>query len=185
MLVDCGPGMGCDGGWVDSAFDHLIKNGAEAETDYPYTAGVDEVAGKTSTATNRFLLYLKSYCSGTCQYDNSAITATMSDYDRVYVLLQGVNALAQSIADNGPHAIYVYVNDNFRHYESGIFEDSMFSCSHLSYNHAVINVGYDADEGYWMIRNSWGADWGEEGHMRMIMGKNTCNAEHYAWVPKV
>merc|ERR1712122_404692 len=144
MLVDCGPGMGCDGGWVDSAFDHLIKNGAEAETDYPYTAGVDEVAG-------------------TCQYDNSAITATMSDYDRVYVLLQGVNALAQSIADNGPHAIYVYVNDNFRHYESGIFEDSMFSCSHLSYNHAVINVGYDADEGYWMIRNSWGAAWGEEG----------------------
>ena len=56
MLVDCGPGMGCDGGWVDSAFDHLIKNGAEAETDYPYTAGVDEVAGKTSTATNIFLL---------------------------------------------------------------------------------------------------------------------------------
>merc|ERR1712227_873212 len=51
MLVDCGPGMGCDGGWVDSAFDHLIKNGAEAETDYPYTAGLDEVAG-------------------TCQYDN-------------------------------------------------------------------------------------------------------------------
>ena len=56
MLVDCGPGMGCDGGWVDSAFDHLIKNGAEAETDYPYTAGVDEVAGKTSTATNTLLL---------------------------------------------------------------------------------------------------------------------------------
>ena len=128
---------------------------------------------------------LKILFLGTCKYDSSLVAATISDYDRVYVDIEGTDALARSVNDNGPHAIYVYVNDNFRHYESGIFEDSMFSCSHLSYNHAVINVGYDADEGYWMIRNSWGADWGEEGHMRMIMGKNTCNAEHYAWVPKV
>ena len=46
MLVDCGPGYGCDGGWTDYALDFLIESGgAQAEADYPYTAGVDEEAG--------------------------------------------------------------------------------------------------------------------------------------------
>ena len=120
---------------------------------------------------------------GTCKYDSSLVAATISDYDRVYVDIEGTDALARSVNDNGPHAIYVYVNDNFRHYESGIFEDP--SCPTYSYNHAVINVGYDTVAGYWLVRNSWGYSWGEGGHIKMAMGQNVCNSENYAWVPKV
>ena len=47
LLVDCEPyGAGCDGGWVDAALDYLIRNGAETEADYPYTAGELEEGGK-------------------------------------------------------------------------------------------------------------------------------------------
>merc|ERR1712184_219214 len=94
---------------------------------------------------------------------------------------EGIDALAESIYNNGPHTVYVYANSNFQRYHSGIFDDS--SCSTSSYNHAVINIGYDVNEGYWTIRNSWASSWGEQGHIRMARGKNTCNIEHYAWVP--
>merc|ERR1711936_675303 len=93
----------------------------------------------------------------------------------------GPDTLADSVYNNGPHAVYVYVNDNWRHYNYGIFEDPY--CSHTSYNHAVINVGYDKTEKYWTIRNSWASSWGESGHIRMAIGTNTCNIERYAWVP--
>jgi len=165
MLVDCGPGYGCDGGWTDYALDFLIESGgAQAEADYPYTAGVDEEAG-------------------TCKFDNSAIVATLSSYDTVMVWYEGTDGLAQSINDNGPHATYLYVNDNFRNYAYGIFDDP--SCPTNTYNHAVINVGYDTDAGYWLIRNSWGSGWGDLGHIKMAIGKNTCNVENNAWVPKI
>ena len=121
--------------------------------------------------------------SGKCKFDNSMIAASISDYDTVYGLIEGTDALAQSINDNGPHATHLYVNDNFRHYASGIFEDD--SCPKDRTNHAVINVGYDTTEGYWLIRNSWGGSWGESGHIKMSMGKNTCNVERDSWLPKV
>ena len=38
MLVDCGPGAGCGGGYPEDALDFLIETGAVAEDDYPYTA---------------------------------------------------------------------------------------------------------------------------------------------------
>lgn len=43
-------------------------------------------------------------------------------------------------------------------------------------NHAVLAVGYGVENGvpYWLIKNSWGADWGDKGYFKMEMGKNMC-----------
>jgi C1A family cysteine protease len=43
-------------------------------------------------------------------------------------------------------------------------------------NHAVLAVGYGFENGipYWLIKNSWGADWGDNGYFKMEMGKNMC-----------
>ena len=55
-------------------------------------------------------------------------------------------------------------------YTSGILDDE--DC--LVIDHAVAAVGYGSENGidYWIIRNSWGASWGEEGYLRMIRNKN-------------
>jgi len=157
MLVDCAYGD-CDGGWVDDAFDTIMaKNGDCTEADYPYHA------------TNGY----------TCKSFTPVVN--IAGYNFVDVYYDGIDTLAESIYNNGPHAVYVYANEAFQRYDSGIFDD--YACSTSSYNHAVINVGYDKTEGYWLIRNSWSTSWGESGHIRMARGKNTCNIEHYAWVP--
>ena len=107
--------------------------------------------------------------------------AHVSGYNFINAQDQGIDSLTDSIANQGPHTIYLYVNSNFQFYTSGIFDD--ISCSKLSYNHAVVNVGYDKVQGYWLLRNSWSASWGENGHIRIAMGQNICNSEHFAWIP--
>merc|ERR1711963_1256914 len=93
--------------------------------------------------------------NGNCHYTNSMSAASISSYKYINAKTQGIDHLADSI------------------------------CSKYSYNHAVINVGYDMNEGYWLVRNSWSASWGEAGHIKMKMGSNICNSEHYAWIPFV
>ena len=43
-------------------------------------------------------------------------------------------------------------------------------------NHAVLAVGYDssAPEPYWIVKNSWGTDWGDNGYFKIKMGVNMC-----------
>lgn len=161
MLVDpCGPGD-CNGGWVDRAFDTLLsKGGDELETDYPYTARN----------------------GASCKYDPAKKAASIAGYERVMDGNSGnIQGIADSVYEHGPHSIYVYANSNFQHYSSGIFDDP--SCSKSSYNHAIINVGFDMGQGYWIVRNSWAESWGEDGYIRMKSGENICNCEHYVWYP--
>jgi C1A family cysteine protease len=59
---------------------------------------------------------------------------------------------------------------------SGIFNDP--DCLQDKPNHAVVVVGYGTDtvssKEFWIIRNSWGTNWGENGYMRLLRGVNAC-----------
>lgn len=70
--------------------------------------------------------------------------------------------------DQQPIAIHINTsNTNFLRYDSGIFDD--LTCANDVFNHFVVLVGWGHDStvgvDYWILRNSWGTDWGESGYM--------------------
>ncbi len=77
--------------------------------------------------------------------------------------------IKRAIYDHGPVGTAVCVNSAFQNYRAGVFQGP--GCTAV--NHAVVLVGWDdeqGEEGVWLLRNSWGAGWGEEGYMRIGYG---------------
>ena len=102
-----------------------------------------------------------------CLYDvtNTAPNVGITGYDTMSNDLEGVmNHLAQV----GPLAVAVDAS-YWGGYRSGVFDGCSFDAN-IGLNHAVQLVGYGTDpsEGdYWIVRNSWGSSWGENGYIRL------------------
>jgi hypothetical protein len=80
-------------------------------------------------------------------------------------------ALMNAVATIGPISVAIYAKQSFKDYKSGIYYDS--SCRGIL-NHEVLVVGYGSKNGkdYWIVKNSHGKDWGENGYIRMARNKN-------------
>ncbi len=76
-----------------------------------------------------------------------------------------VTQIKQAIMDNGPVSVAVAVDNAFQAYSGGILN----SCGAASINHAVVLVGWDDTQGpgVWIMRNSWGPNWGEYGYAKI------------------
>ncbi|XP_063301937.1 uncharacterized protein LOC134601391 [Pelobates fuscus] len=86
-----------------------------------------------------------------------------------FYYLSGEEDLAKSVATNGPVTAGIGVNDEFMLYEKGIYDGSCAGGP----NHAIIIEGYGRN--YWIVRNSWGEEWGEGGYVRMKRNVNQCS----------
>jgi C1A family cysteine protease len=68
------------------------------------------------------------------------------------------------------------VIDSFYDYSSGVYSDP--TCPDDKHNHSVAIVGWGTDEtsgeAYWIVRNSWGPDWGDKGYIKVQRGTNMC-----------
>ncbi|KAL8145227.1 low-temperature-induced cysteine proteinase-like [Apium graveolens] len=143
-LVDCDKSYndGCNGGLMDYAFEFIIKNGGiDSDKDYPYT-GRD------------------GYCD---QNRKNAKVVTIDSYEDVPVYDE--KALQKAVA-NQPISVAIEAGGmDFQLYVSGIFTGK---CG-TAVDHGVVVVGYGSEGGkdYWIVRNSWGAAWGEAGYLRM------------------
>ncbi|RZC54943.1 hypothetical protein C5167_013782 [Papaver somniferum] len=143
-LVDCDISYneGCNGGLMDYAFQFIINNGGiDSEEDYPYKAR-----------------------DGTCDsYRKNAKVVSIDGYEDVPV--NDEKALQKAVA-NQPIAVAIEAGGRaFQLYSSGIFSGK---CG-TSLDHGVAAVGYGSEDGkdYWIVKNSWGASWGEKGYIRM------------------
>jgi len=91
--------------------------------------------------------------------------------------------LIYHLATVGPISIAYEVTDEFEDYEGGVFSDPDCSTSPDDVNHAVLAVGYNATGGYYIVKNSWGEDWGINGYFYIEMGVNMCGLADCASYP--
>jgi hypothetical protein len=154
---------------MSSLLSQLSPTGLALDSDYPYTSGT----GTTGTCTSPLPAlaggtvgtwgYAQTACQGftACTEDSAAIAATLQQY--------------------GPMSIAIDAS-TWNSYTGGVMEASSCSSSPRKMDHAVQLVGYNADAAtpYWIVRNSWASNWGQEGFIYLAMGGNTCGIVNLA-----
>ncbi|GIL78743.1 hypothetical protein Vretifemale_8150 [Volvox reticuliferus] len=149
QLVDCDTesNMGCSGGLMDDAFKYVIHNGGlDTEQDYAYWSG----------------LGFGFWCNKRKQTDRTAVS--IDGYEDVP---RGESNLLKAVAHQ-PVAVAICAGATMQFYSRGVISTC---CEGL--NHGVLAVGYNISndgEKYWIVKNSWGAGWGEQGYFRLKMG---------------
>ena len=163
QLVDCDKvDQGCNGGLMEDAFKHLQTTGVMTEESYPYKGS-----------------------GGDCKFDSSKVKAKVTGYH--YASSQDENQIKQLLFENGPFAIAINATP-LQFYFWGIFNPWMeWICNPKELNHGVLLVGYGVDGStpYWIVKNSWGASWGEKGYFRLIAGKGACGVNTYVITAEV
>ncbi|KAK8605993.1 hypothetical protein V6N13_102756 [Hibiscus sabdariffa] len=143
-LVDCDNlyNQGCNGGLMDHAFEFIINNGGiNTEEDYPYRAS-DNICD-----INR----------------KNARVVSIDGYEDVPE--NDEKSLKKAVA-NQPVSVAIEAGGRaFQLYQSGVFTGK---CG-TNLDHGVTAVGYGTEGGvdYWLVRNSWGPNWGEYGYIKM------------------
>ncbi|KAG7966722.1 hypothetical protein I3843_08G063000 [Carya illinoinensis] len=157
---------GCSGGLMTSAFEYTLKaGGLEREKDYPYT-GTDR---------------------GPCKFDKSKIVASVSNFSVVSI---DEDQIAANLVKNGPLASNylslkpIGINAVFMQTYVGKVSCPYICSKHL--DHGVLLVGFGSagyapirfkEKPYWIIKNSWGENWGENGYYKICRGHNACGVD--------
>ncbi|XP_028968921.1 cathepsin L1 [Galendromus occidentalis] len=165
-LVDCSRvegNNGCNGGLMDNGFTYIQQNGGiDTEESYPYT-------GK----------------DGDCAFNENSVGARVKGF--VDVPQRDEAALQAAVASVGPVSVAIDAsNDSFQYYKEGVYDEP--SCSFSQLDHGVLVVGYGTENGvdYWLVKNSWGPTWGQDGYIKMMRNKeNQCGIASMASYPTV
>lgn len=153
-MVSCDTNdYGCNGGYMDMAWEYLAQHGLHTDACDPYQAGSGVAPA----------------CPSSCKDG--------SDFKNVYKCVansirqsQGIDQIKSEIVNNGPVEVAFTVYEDFFSYSGGIYKHTSGG---VAGGHAVKIVGYGSEGGvnYWIVANSWGPNWGENGFFRIAFGE--------------
>lgn len=156
-LVDCDKlDQGCNGGLPSNAYEQIEElGGLEQESDYPYEGTDDK-----------------------CSFDKQLAKVTISGWVNVS---SDETEMANFLYQHGPLSIGINANA-MQFYFGGISHPPKFLCNPNNLDHGVLIVGYGVHTSslfkkktpFWIVKNSWGASWGEKGYYRVYRGGGTC-----------
>jgi len=110
---------------------------------------------------------------GTCAFDKTKVIASIKSWKYACNYYQE-DTLRGVLVNYAPPSICVDAA-NWQDYQSGIM--TAWECAWINtLDHCVQAVGYDMTGSmpFWIVRNSWGTSWGEQGYIRLQYGDNTC-----------
>jgi cathepsin B len=164
-LVSCdSTDYGCQGGYMENAWEYLENNGIVTDSCFPYTAGPGTEAPCASKCVDGSA-WKKYKCK-----QNSIVHPTTPD------------EIKTEIYKNGPMEGAFTVYEDFFNYKSGVY-------SHVSGGvaggHAIKILGWGTESGvdYWLCANSWGSGWGMAGFFKIKQGDCDINDQVYACTP--
>jgi cathepsin F len=180
--ADCG----MFGGWPNLAFEYLIKaGGIRSEANYPYCLGFSDncwpcmASGYSpSLCGDHSDLYCNAtstkgqapggYCSNT-----NDIEVKLTDWKAIS---SNETEIAQQLVNIGPLSVLMNAGP-LQLYSKGVYNPgSASACDPTDLDHAVLLVGYGTENGvdFWIVKNSWGSTWGEQGYFRIVRGQGAC-----------
>eukprot|EP00927_Polykrikos_kofoidii_P009241 TRINITY_DN1383_c0_g2_i1.p1 TRINITY_DN1383_c0_g2~~TRINITY_DN1383_c0_g2_i1.p1 ORF type:complete len:388 (+),score=42.74 TRINITY_DN1383_c0_g2_i1:79-1242(+) len=157
---ECGGTGRCGGATAELAFEYVLKQGCAEASQVPYTAQ-DGTCANPELSTS-FLT--ESGFGGQSDDSNGGASFGMTGWETLPK--NEVQPLMRALVERGPLVVSVAASD-WMGYESGVFD----GCSKDAIvDHAVTLVGYgrSGSDLTWVIQNSWGSDWGEGGHIRLL-----------------
>ncbi|XP_067824762.1 procathepsin L-like [Heptranchias perlo] len=164
-LMDCSRAVGnagCNGGSVMAGFLFIKEKGIASEKSYPYTAK-----------------------DGDCTFNQNDIVATCKGVKQIPKNSEA--DLAAAVAMVGPISAGIDAEHrSFMLYKSGIFYEP--HCSPVKLDHGILVVGYGTEnqKPFWIVKNSWGANWGNKGYVHMSKDMdNNCGIASNAVYPEV
>jgi len=144
---------GCNGGLMPNAFMYTMQNGGiDTEQSYPYVAETE----------------------ATCDFNKTSVGATIKNWT---MIPGNETQMAAYLNDHGPISIAVDAQ-SWQFYFGGVWQDPW--CG-TSLDHGVLIVGFDYEYNifgeytqYWIVKNSWGSFWGEDGYIYLERGSDSC-----------
>ena len=177
-LVDCDKlDSGCNGGLPENAY-KAIKDlgGLESESDYPYN-GHQNKCSFNSNITRVQVRY--SFRVDTA--DRYICSVYLFQVTGGVEISTNETEMAQWLVQNGPISIGINANA-MQYYRGGVSHPWKALCRAGGIDHGVLIVGYGVSTypkfnktlPYWIVKNSWGTRWGEQGYYRVFRGDGTC-----------
>jgi len=177
-------GFGCQGGYPGAAWQYYVRTGLvtggeftthDGCVPYPLAPCEHHINGSLPACAAEEAPTPK--CQKQCQAGYSVSFDKDKHFgSKAYSVARDIAAIQKEILANGPVEASYTVYEDFLSYKSGVYQHK--AGSQLG-GHAVRILGWGVENStpYWLVANSWNADWGDKGFFKIIRGKNDCGIE--------